>query len=532
MYGGVDRRPAVIVKVADANDVARVIAFARETGLELAVRSGGHSATGDSVVDGGIVLDLSDMKALEIDVDGRTAWAETGLTAVEYTSACAAHGLATGFGDTGSVGIGGITLGGGVGYLVRKHGLTIDDLLAAEVVTADGELHHVDAGSQPDLFWAIRGGGGNFGVATRFQYRLHEVPSFVGGMLILPATADVVAGFIAAAEAAPEELSTIANVMPCPPMPFVPEEHHGELVVFAILAYAGDEDAGERAVAPFRALAEPIADLVKPMPYPEIYPPDDPDYHPLAIGADDVRRPDRRRRRAADRGPAQRLRRVDARGAAPRARRRDGPRPGRRHRVRPPASRIMVNIAAFYEGPIDYEARLAWVTDFAAALRQDDDGAYVNFVTDEGEARVHAAYPGATWDRLAAIKAPLRPDQPVPPQPEHPAVGICGIVLTVGIAVDSNVLIYERIREEVRTGRTPISAIDAGFKRALATILDSNITTFIAAAVLFYVGTGAVRGFAVTLGIGILTTLFTAFTLTRLIVATWVRWWRPQTVPI
>ena len=144
-YGGIDRRPAVIVRVADATDVARVVSLARETGLELAVRSGGHSAAGHSVSDGGIVLDLSAMRALEIDVEQRTAWAETGLTAGEYTTTAGAHGLATGFGDTGSVGIGGITLGGGVGYLVRKYGLTIDSLLAAEVVTADGQLLRVDA---------------------------------------------------------------------------------------------------------------------------------------------------------------------------------------------------------------------------------------------------------------------------------------------------------------------------------------------------------------------------------------------------
>ncbi|MDP9282751.1 MAG: FAD-dependent oxidoreductase, partial [Chloroflexota bacterium] len=167
--GGVDRRPAVIVRVANADDVARVIALARDTGLALAVRSGGHSGAAHSVCDGGIVLDLADMRALKIDADRRTASAETGLTAVEFTTAADAHGLAIGFGDTGSVGIGGITLGGGIGYLVRKHGLTIDDLLAADVVTADGQLRHVDAESHPDLFWAIRGGGGNFGVATRFQ---------------------------------------------------------------------------------------------------------------------------------------------------------------------------------------------------------------------------------------------------------------------------------------------------------------------------------------------------------------------------
>src|SRR5687767_13862900 len=282
-YGGIDRRPAVIIRVVNADEVARVISLARESGLELAIRSGGHSTSGHSVSEGGIVLDLSNMRDLQIDVEGRTAWAETGLTAGELTSAVGEHGLAVGFGDTGSVGIGGITLGGGVGYLVRKYGLTIDSLLAAEVVTADGELLHVDADHHPDLFWAIRGGGGNFGVATRFQFRLHELGSVVGGMLILPATADVIAGFIAASEAAPEELSTIANVMPAPPMPFLPEEMYGRLVILGMLVHAGGGVAGERAIAPFRALATPLADLVKPMPLPEIYPPDDDSYHPKAV---------------------------------------------------------------------------------------------------------------------------------------------------------------------------------------------------------------------------------------------------------
>src|SRR5437773_4267458 len=284
MYGGIDKRPAVIVRVADANEVARVVMLARETGLELAIRGGGHSVAGHSVSDGGIVLDLRAMKGLDIDVAARTAWAESGLTAREVSLAAAEHGLAIGFGDTGSVGIGGITLGGGVGYLVRKHGLTIDSLLVAEVVTADGELLRVDAETHPDLFWAIRGGGGNFGVATRFHFRLHDVGTIVGGMLMLPATAEVIQGFVALAEAAPEELSTIANVMPAPPMPFVPAEQHGKLVIFGMLCYAGAVEAGERAVAPFRALAAPIVDMVKPSRYPEMYPPDDPDYHPLATG--------------------------------------------------------------------------------------------------------------------------------------------------------------------------------------------------------------------------------------------------------
>ena len=408
-YGGFDHRPAAIVRVANEEDVSRVITLARDAGLELAVRSGGHSLAGHSVSDGGIVLDLSDMKALDIDSPARTAWAQTGLTAGEYTAAAAPHGLGTGFGDTGSVGIGGITLGGGIGYLVRKHGLTIDDLLAADVVTADGRLLRVDPETHPDLFWAIRGGGGNFGVATRFRFRLHEVGTVVGGTLILPATPEVIASFIAEAEAAPEELPTIANVMPAPPMPFVPEEHHGELVVFALLMHAGAVEAGERAVAPFRALATPIADLVKLMPYPEIYPPEDEEYHPTAVARtmfvdaidhdvaetiyENLRASDATMRVAQLRVLGGAMARVPIEATAFAHRR----------------SRIMVNVAAFYEGPEDRPLREAWVSDFAAALDQGDAGAYVGFLADEGEDRIRAAYPESTWDRLAAIKAKYDP---------------------------------------------------------------------------------------------------------------------------
>ena len=287
--------------------------------------------------EGGIVLDLSDMKGLDIDVDGRTAWAESGLTAVEYTAAVGEHGLATGFGDTGSVGIGGITLGGGVGYLVRKFGLTIDDLLAAEIVTADGRLLQVDADHHPDLFWAIRGGGGNFGVVTRFRYRLHELPGIVGGMLLLPATPDSVAGFIAAAEAAPDELTTIANVMPCPPMPFVPPEHHGELVIMALVAYAGDAEAGERAIAPLRALATPVADLLAADDLPRDLPTRGSRLPPDCGRQDAVHRPGRstRSRTSSCPGCGHRTRRSCACQLRA-ARRRDGARAGRRHGVRPP----------------------------------------------------------------------------------------------------------------------------------------------------------------------------------------------------
>jgi FAD/FMN-containing dehydrogenase len=409
-YGGWDRRPAAIVRPADAGQVAKVVTLAREHGLELAVRSGGHSTAGHSTTEGGIVLDLAEMKAIEIDVEGRTAWAQTGLTAGEYTEATGTHGLATGFGDTGSVGIGGITLGGGVGYLVRKHGLTVDSLLAVELVVADGQLLEVDAENHPELFWALRGGGGNFGVATRLRFRLHPLETVVGGMLLLPASAEVLAAFVAAAEAAPDELSTIANVMPAPPMPFVPEEAHGRPVIMALVCYAGPAEAGERALAPFRALAPPIADMVQAMPYAGMYPPEEEDYHPTAVAhnmfVDTVDRQvaetvmehleasDAAVRVAQVRVLGGAMARVPAEATA------------YAHR----SSRIMVNLAAFYDGAEDRVVRQAWVDEFAAALGQGDAGAYVNFLGDEGPDRVRAAYPGPTWDRLVAVKRRYDPD--------------------------------------------------------------------------------------------------------------------------
>jgi FAD/FMN-containing dehydrogenase len=423
-YRSIDRRPALIVRPADANDVRRVIALAREEEIELAVRGGGHSLAGHSVSDGGLVLDLADMKALDFDVERRTVWAQTGLTAAEYSAAAAEHGLATGFGDTGSVGIGGLTLGGGIGFLVRKHGLTIDNLLAAELVTADGERLHVDDETHPELFWAIRGGGGNFGVATRFQFRLHEVEKILGGMLILPATPEVIASFIAEAEAAPEELSTIANIMVAPPMPFLPAEAHGKVVVMALLCFAGDLAAGERAVAPFRGLAEPFADLVQPMGYAEIFHlfeegpgPAEEVAHSLFLDAVDQREAEAvvEHLQASTAPLAVAQLRVLG-GAVTRV---PADATAYAHRDR----QIMVAIGAVFERREETPVHEDWLARFVADLGRDADGVYVNFLGDEGEARVREAYPGSTWDRLSAVKSRYDPtnlfrlNHNIPPQP-------------------------------------------------------------------------------------------------------------------
>jgi hypothetical protein len=424
LYGNFDRRPALIVRPADSGEVAQVVSLARETGLELAVRGGGHSSAGHSITEGGIVLDLSLLKGLEIDAERRVARAQGGLTTGEVTSSAAMHGLAVGFGDTGSVGIGGLTLGGGIGYLVRKHGLTIDNLLATEVVTADGRLLRADAEHHPDLFWALRGGGGNFGVATRFDFRLQPLGTVTGGILVLPATAETIAGFVSASEEAPEDLSGIGNVMTLPPMPFLAPEHHGRLGIFALLVHSGPIEDGERAFAPFRALAPAMADLVRPMPYPEMFPPEEGEYRPIATARTMFVD-------AVDRDGAETILEHLQASTAQMAVAQLRVLGGAMARVPTAAtafahrkSRIMATVAAIVGSVEELPAQEAWVTGFAAALRQNDSGAYVNFLTDEGEERVRAAYPGATWDRLAAIKRRYDPtnlfrlNQNVPPAAE------------------------------------------------------------------------------------------------------------------
>lgn len=419
-YGGFELHPAAVVEAADASEVATVVTLAAEAGVELAVRSGGHSLAGHGLSDGGIVLDLSSLDSLEIDVPERTAWAGSGLTAGDYTTAAGAHGLATGFGDTGSVGIGGLTLAGGIGFLVRKHGLTIDSLLAAEVVTADGTILVTDTENHPDLFWAIRGGGGNFGVATRFHFRLQEVPGIVGGALILPLSADVVTSFLELAEDAPDELSTILNIMRAPPIPIIPAEHHGKPILFSLLAYAGAREEGERVVAPFRRLATPLADMVDAMPYAGLFPPEEVDFHPVVASqtmfADDFDHAtaaeiiDRVSSSTADMAVTQ----IRVLGGA-------------MSRVAPEATafahrrrKMMVNVAAATLSSPDIEPHRAWVDDIAGLIRQDE-AAYIGFLGDEGVDRASSAYPPETWARLRAIKAAYDPrnvfrrNQNIPP---------------------------------------------------------------------------------------------------------------------
>jgi FAD/FMN-containing dehydrogenase len=408
-FKGYDRTPLAVARVANADDVVKVVNAARDSGLDLAVRSGGHSRAGYGTTDGGLVLDLSAMKSLDIDPDARTVWVETGITAGEFTNATGEHGLVTGLGDAGSVGIGGITLAGGVGFLARKNGLTIDDLLAAEVVTADGEVVETSEDSEPDLFWAIRGGEGNFGVATRFKLRLHEISDIVGGMLVVPATPEVISGFLDAADAAPEEISTIANVMLAPPMPFIPEDAHGQPIIIGLLAYVGPVDQADEAIAPFRALAEPYADMLRPMRYPELY--EGPEQAAsFASGANfftDSLEP------GAAEAILEHLPKSTAMMKAVQLRVLGGafgrvPNDATAFAHRD--SGLFVNVAAMYGDAAERETHDAFVNDVADALGKDGAGGYVGFMGEEDEATLRDAYPGGSWDRLRELKRRYDPE--------------------------------------------------------------------------------------------------------------------------
>ncbi|HEX2767112.1 MAG TPA: FAD-binding oxidoreductase [Candidatus Limnocylindria bacterium] len=398
-------RPAAIVRVADAQDVAAAIAFACRNDYEIAVRSGGHSLAGHSTGDGVLVIDTRELRGLHVDLAEGVVWAGAGLTAGNVTAALAPHGMAVPFGDTASVGIGGITLGGGIGFLARKYGLTVDSLVAVEIVTADGEVRMASATEHPDLFWALRGGGGNFGIVTRFCYRLSPVGEAVlAGALFMPATRDVLRSLVPIATSAPEELTVIANVMHMPPLPFVPEDSVGTPTVMLLFVYAGDPADGQAAIAPFRAVATPIAEVVQPMPYAGIYEltreaeaPGPHTVRSLFLDAVDDASVDAIMA-ALETAPAGTM--VQVRGFGGALSRVPADATAFPHR----AAAAQVTIINMFAEPDATDAALAWNRALYAALEPAATGVYVNFLEDEGESRVRAAYPNGTYERLAAIK--------------------------------------------------------------------------------------------------------------------------------
>jgi len=268
--GMIDCKPRFIVRCASAADAAAAINFARDNGLAVAVRGGGHNIAGNAVCEGGLVIDFSGMRAVQVDAANKRARIEPGATLADVDRETQKFGLAVPVGINSTTGIAGLTLGGGFGWLSRKYGLTIDSLLSADVVTANGEQLRASPDENPDLFWALRGGGGNFGVVTSFEFALHEAgPEVLSGLVVHPfdAAEEVLKGYREALKTAPDELSCWAVMRKAPPLPFLPPEWHGKEVLILAVCYCGDMAAGEKAAAGLRSIGKPIADVVGPHPF-------------------------------------------------------------------------------------------------------------------------------------------------------------------------------------------------------------------------------------------------------------------------
>lgn len=266
----IDRRPGLIARCAGAADVVQAVRFARDNGLLLAVRGGGHNIAGNAVCDGGLMIDLSPMKSVRVDPAARKAWVEPGATLADLDKETQAFGLAVPTGINSTTGVAGLTLGGGFGWITRKFGLTIDNLLSADVVTADAKLLRANAKENSDLFWALRGGGGNFGVVTAFEFQLHPVgPQVLAGLVVHPFddAAKLLKEYRRVVETAPDELTCWVVMRKAPPLPFLPTEWHGREVLVFAMCYSGDIKEGEKATAGIRGLGKPIADVVGPSPF-------------------------------------------------------------------------------------------------------------------------------------------------------------------------------------------------------------------------------------------------------------------------
>jgi FAD/FMN-containing dehydrogenase len=393
--------PAAVVRPRHAGDVAAAVGVATSSGTPVIVRGGGHSvhSTGD-----GLLLDMRELRDIDVGPLGRTAWAGAGLTSADLSATLDADGLAVGLGDATTVGIGGLTLGGGIGYLSRRDGLTIDNLLTVELVTADGEIRIVDAEHHPDLFWALRGGGGNVGVATRFRYRLSDVTSAFGGLLVVPATPRVIADLAAACHEADRRMTVIANVLTAPPDPVLPPGLHGQTIVMAWVCVTRGIDP-EAAVRPLRAVATPLLDRLGPTRYSTLLQ-DAPDQGMSpALGStflDGVGEAEAAVILDRIAGARSWLALVQVRVLGGAVADVEPAATAFAHRQTP----VMVT-AVHGEHP-----DLAWATGWVDGLTAElgGGGAYVGFVGPGGVGRPEKAYPPATLARLRAIKEAHDPD--------------------------------------------------------------------------------------------------------------------------
>jgi FAD/FMN-containing dehydrogenase len=424
--GSIDRFPALITRCANADDVGLAIRFARQSGLDLTVRSGGHSFPGYSVDDDVVIVDLSLMKQMQVDPASRTARVQAGIRLGELDQATQPFGLAVPAGIVTTTGLAGLTLGGGIGWLMRKYGLTVDQLLAVDLVTADGELIKVSATENPELFWAVRGAGANFGVVTEFEFQLNPLgPEVLAGAVFWPMeeSVNVLRFYRDWITGVPDELTTIVVHRKAPPLPAIPAELHGRPVVSVVSCYAGPVEDGERVLAPLRAFGSPLLDLNQPKRFVDhqaMFDPSFPNgwwYYFRACEVDtltdeviDITAEHAQRLRS----PLTAFPIFHLGGAVARVGNDETAYHGRE-------SGHIFNINATTSTQDGFAEEREWSRTFWAALQPYHRGVYVNFLMDEGDQRVREAYGAAKYDRLRALKRQYDPqnvfrhNQNIPP---------------------------------------------------------------------------------------------------------------------
>ena len=406
--GMIDKRPGLIVGCAGVADVISAVRFAREHELLVSVRGGGHNVAGSALCDGGMVIDLSRMRGVHVDPVQRTARAEPGVTLADLDHETQAFGFAVPAGIVSTTGIAGLTLGGGFGWLTRKHGLTCDNLLSADVVTADGQMVTASQEENADLFWGIRGGGGNFGIVTSFEYRMQAVgPTVLAGLVVHPmAKAPELLRFFRDFVAdAPDELTAIPVLRLAPPAPFLPEHVHGKPIAAVFVCYSGPVEEGERVLRPLREFGPPLAEVIAPKPFTA---------HQAML--DPMQPPGRSYYWKSDDLPGLSDGAIDTVAANSEA-------------ITSPhtivalfqlggaTSRVAEDATAYSHRSAEYalncnaswvdgepERHILWARDFSSAMQPFSSGVYVNFLGDEGEERARAAYGGEKYDRLVALK--------------------------------------------------------------------------------------------------------------------------------
>ncbi len=425
--GMIDRRPGVIARCTGAADVMQAVNYARENELLVAVRGGGHNIAGNAVCDGGIMIDLSPMNSVRVDPEARRAWVQPGATLGDIDHETQAFGLATPLGINSTTGVAGLTLGGGFGWLTRKYGLTIDNLVSAEVVTADGQCVRASADQNPDLFWGIRGGGGNFGIVTSFEFQLHPVgPEVLSGLIVFPydQAKEVLTRYRDFVATMPDELSVWMVTRKAPPLPFLPEEVHGKEIVALAVFYAGDPAEGEKLIEPLRSFGTPYGEHVGAQPYAAWQQAFDP---LLGPGARNYWK-SHNFTELSD-GLLDSIIEYAGRLPSPQCEIFIGALGGQTNRVAPDTTayahrniEFVMNVHGRWDRSEDDDRCITWAREFfTKSAPYATGGVYVNFMTEEERDRVGAAY-GPNYDRLVELKTKFDPtnlfrlNQNIPPK--------------------------------------------------------------------------------------------------------------------